>query len=97
MVAKPAQISARGIEGPPLLVVEVLSPSSKKRDRKLKAARYAELGVPHCWIVDPEARTLECFRARSDAYELVIRGGGDCRLEHPGWDGLTLELAALWK
>ena len=46
------------IEGTPSLIVEILSPSSKARDRGKKAALYARTGVPEYWIVDPEARSI---------------------------------------
>lgn len=62
VVADPGQVSARGIEGPPLLVVEVLSPTTAAYDRTTKARRYAALGVLHLWLVDPEAGRIECHR-----------------------------------
>ena len=62
VVTDPGQISGRGIEGAPLLVVEVLSPSTRRHDRQVKMARYASLAVPHYWIVDPEAHRIECYR-----------------------------------
>lgn len=34
------------------LVIEVVSPESEARDRKLKPARYAEAGIPHLWRVE---------------------------------------------
>ena len=45
--------------GIPLLVVEVLSPSTRERDRGVKAALLLGLGVGEVWLVDPEARTIE--------------------------------------
>ena len=38
---------------PPLLVVEVVSPDSVKRDYRYKRSEYAALGIPEYWIVDP--------------------------------------------
>ena len=52
VVADPSHISKRVIEKPPLLVVEIVSPSTRKVDRGVKSRRYAELGVKHYWIVD---------------------------------------------
>jgi Uma2 family endonuclease len=53
VAADPSHVSKRGIEAPPLLVVEVLSPSTRRVDRGVKFRRYAELCVLHYWIVDP--------------------------------------------
>lgn len=91
------QISQRGIEGPPALVVEVLSPTTRDHDRTVKARRYAALGVRHYWVVDPEASRLECYRRETDAYVLVAQGQGDQSLAHPDWPGLSLSLAAVWR
>jgi Uma2 family endonuclease len=51
-------ISARGVEGAPDLVVEVLSPSTRATDRGRKMRRYAAAGISHYWILDPRARAL---------------------------------------
>jgi Uma2 family endonuclease len=58
VVTNPASISPRAIEGPPALVVEILSPSTATRDRILKTHRYAAAGIRHCWLVDVENRTI---------------------------------------
>lgn len=97
VVSDPNHISKRGIEGPPLLVVEVLSPSTRKQDRGLKAQRYAELGVAHYWIVDPEQRRLECHRLIEGGFRRLVDAEGDTTLTHPDWDGLVVDLAALWR
>jgi len=91
------QINARGvIEGPPLLIVEVLSPSTASRDRSVKARRFAELGVPHYWLVDPEGRRVECHALDAGEYRPIADGTGDGRLDHPTLDGLSLDLTRLW-
>ena len=76
-------------------MVEILS-RPRRRDRGVKARRYAVLGVPHYWIVDPGARCVECYRAGSTGYDLVARGEGDDSIAHPDWDGLGIDLAPLW-
>jgi Uma2 family endonuclease len=43
----------RGMELPPALVVEVLSPSTRAVDMKKKPRRYLDFGVPGYWVVDP--------------------------------------------
>jgi len=51
----------RGVQGPPDLVVEVLSPSNRSYDRNLKRKHYLENGVGEVWIVDADARTVEVW------------------------------------
>ncbi|MFC7393097.1 Uma2 family endonuclease [Scopulibacillus cellulosilyticus] len=64
-------ITKRGIEGAPDLVVEVLSPSSIKRDRGSKLQVYANYGIPEYWIVDPNYPILEQYVLNNDRYELA--------------------------
>ena len=52
LVVPASIVTDRAIEGAPLLAVEILSPSTRERDRDLKAKRYAALGIEHYWIVD---------------------------------------------
>jgi Uma2 family endonuclease len=96
LVLNPEQVSKRGIEGTPFLLVEVLSPSTTNYDRTSKAQRYAALGVSHYWIVDPEAQQLECYRATEGQFELVVQAEKSATLIHPDWPDLPLPLAILW-
>lgn len=54
-------LTARHLEGPPDLAVEVLSPRSARKDRVWRLAQYARAGVRECWIVDPQQETIEVF------------------------------------
>lgn len=49
----PDGITNRGIEAAPLLVVEILSPTSGAIDRVKKPARYGAFGIPEYWVLDP--------------------------------------------
>ena len=97
VVTEPSQISSRGIEGLPALLVEVLSPSSRQTDRSAKAKRYAALGCPHYWIVDPDGRRVDCYRVADHKYTPVVEAEGNATLAHPDWPGLTIDLAMLWR
>jgi Uma2 family endonuclease len=52
-------LTERGLEGPPDLVVEILSPTTARQDRGIKRDRYAHFGVPEYWIVDTDQRRVE--------------------------------------
>ncbi|RMH07122.1 MAG: Uma2 family endonuclease [Nitrospirae bacterium] len=95
VVARPDQISDRGIEGPPLLLVEILSPSTRDQDQRLKARRYGKLGVPHYWLVDPDLLRLECYQEEAGSYRLVAEGEGSVSVVHPAFPGLTIHLGNL--
>jgi Uma2 family endonuclease len=59
-------LEAKRVVGPPDLVVEVLSPSSIKRDRVVKFAAYERNGVGEYWLADPLYNTLEVFTLGQD-------------------------------
>ncbi|MGE3797871.1 MAG: Uma2 family endonuclease [Thermomicrobiales bacterium] len=53
-----SRITRKRIMGPPDVVVEIISESTKTIDRVRKSAIYADAGVPEYWIVDPDASTI---------------------------------------
>jgi Uma2 family endonuclease len=81
----------------PLLVAEVLSPSTRAQGRGIKMQRYGALGIPHSWIVDPDAETIKCWRLEDGAYGLVTRLAAPDLLRHPDWPDFSVDLAALWR
>ncbi|HEU5431635.1 MAG TPA: Uma2 family endonuclease [Thermomicrobiales bacterium] len=52
------QVTAKLIEQAPNLLVEVVSPTSRVRDRAVKRTRYARFGVPEYWLVEPGANAM---------------------------------------
>ncbi len=89
-------ISERGIEGPPTLVVEVLSPSTAQIDRTTKTQLYARYGVPWYWLVDPDSRTVEVCRFAEGRYALATRVGGDEPLSAEPFTDLVIPPESLW-
>lgn len=89
-------ITARGIEGPPALVIEILSPSSAPVDRGVKLQLYARHGVPCYWIVDPDARLIEAHVLAGAAYRLAATLEGGAPRALPPFGDLLLDPAAIW-
>lgn len=54
-----------------LLAVEVVSPGSRGTDRVMKVAEYAAAGIPHYWVVDPDAGEILALRLDGDSYSTV--------------------------
>lgn len=90
--AKSGLISDRGVEGPPDLVVEVVSPSTSARDRGIKVQRYRHYGVPEYWVVDAEGGTVEVWRFADGADEPETHGSEDVLRWAPGDGAATLEI-----
>lgn len=84
-----AGVTDRGMEDTPGLVVEVLSPHSKRIDRIKKPPRYRDFGVPEYWVVDPFARAIERYRLAADAAPEICR---DVLTWQPAPDVPALEL-----
>ncbi|MEQ8187282.1 MAG: Uma2 family endonuclease [Candidatus Eremiobacterota bacterium] len=62
VVCDKKKLDDRGCRGAPDLIVEILSPSTAKRDIKSKRQLYQNSGVKEYWIVDPLHKTLQVYK-----------------------------------
>jgi Uma2 family endonuclease len=62
-------IGEKTIDGPPDLVVEILSPGTRRRDVGVKRDLYARFRVAEYWIVEPDARSVTVLTLAGDRYE----------------------------
>jgi Uma2 family endonuclease len=79
------EVGGAKFTAPPLLVVEVRSPSTALIDLRRKKAVYGKFGVPSYWIVDPEpARPeLTVFELRDSGYVLEATSTQPLTLSRP--------------
>lgn len=59
-----------GIYGAPDLIVEVLSPSTTKKDKGVKKALYEKHGVKEYWIISQGDKSIEVYLLQNGKYEL---------------------------
>lgn len=84
-VVRLAEIDAPTTTSRPLLVVEVLSPSTREVDRVVKRAAYARMGIASYWLLDPDegALTMLALTDGSHAQTAVEEAGGSVTAQHP--------------
>ena len=63
-------LKEEGVFGSPDLVIEILSPSTTKRDRENKYKIYEKFGIKEYWIVDPDKESIEVYVLEKDQYRL---------------------------
>ena len=96
-ISRPADLVGRAfLESPPLLVVEVLSPSNTRRDVAERLADYRSIGVPECWLAQFSARTVEVLRLSGDEVVVLgVYGMGDV-LQSEALPGFGLPIADIF-
>ena len=70
IISNRESIHEDAIYGAPDLVVEVLSPSTMRRDRTMKMKKYAAAGVREYWIVTPGTKSVEVYLNQEGTFEL---------------------------
>lgn len=61
VVVEPEQGRGARLSSPPILAVEVLSPTTRATDLHAKRNEYARAGTPHYWVVDLDVPSIEAF------------------------------------
>jgi len=78
LVVRREDLDDRGVTGIPVLVVEVLSPSTRRFDLGSKRSAYEAAGVANYWVVDPDVPSLIAWRLHEGSYleEGAVTGDG---------------------
>jgi Uma2 family endonuclease len=77
-------------------ICEILSPSTIRNDRTRKMPIYAEFKVPHLWLIDPTAKTLEVFKLVDGGWMLASSHVEDDKVRAEPFQEVEIELALLW-
>ncbi len=84
--------------GPPMLVVEIVSPGEVQRNRDYIAKRtqYQDLGIPEYWIVDPQTARVLVLELRDGVYSEAMTLSGEDELRSPQLGSLNVTAQALF-
>lgn len=87
---------AHGPDCAPDLLIEILSPTTSKRDLGVKLRQYAKQGVRWYWVVDPDRHEIRVFDWRGGAYEEqgTLRSGA--KLSSPLFPGVEIDVADIF-
>ncbi len=92
-------ITEKNIQGPPDLMLEILSEATRRTDEIIKRKLYDRYGVPEYWIVDPEIEIVKVYRRTDQGYQRtaeLTKEAGDV-LTTPLLPSLQLPLAAIFE
>jgi Uma2 family endonuclease len=96
VICDPAKLDDAGCLGAPDLVVEILSPSTAKKDLNEKFKIYEESGVKEYWVVFPEDHALHIYSLQNDQYELVAQYEKDGKANSIIFPDLELDIFELF-
>ena len=77
-------------------ICEVLSPSTRWLDLGRKREIYAQEGVSHLWLVDPDEQSLEAFELRDAEWLMIDRLCQDTQVSLPPFEAIRINLGDLW-
>lgn len=78
LVGREEDFTEKDLPVPPVLAVEVLSPSTALNDWNTKKALYERLGVASYWVIDPSEPALTAFELDPDGgYQQIAKVVGD--------------------
>ena len=84
------------LESPPLLVVEVISPSNTRREVEERLADYRSIGVPECWLASFPTRSVEVLQLTAEGYATSAAFGMGDTLRSGVLPGFTLPIADIF-
>lgn len=85
------------MRGTPDWVIEVLSPSTARKDKGIKRDRYRQTGVKEYWLLHPIDRTLVRYRLEQGAYGLPDVFGAEERIAVPVPEGAQIDLSEVFE
>jgi len=96
VVCDEERIKPTHIDGPPTLVIEILSPATATYDRTRKLDLYARSGVKEVWLVTPYPSCVEIFLLDGSTYRFIQACDKEDELKSPTFPDLEVDLPHLF-
>jgi len=92
-------LTAANVQGAPDLVIEIGSPSTRKRDKTIKKRLYEREGVSEYWIVDPDLDVIRVYRRTGESFARAVELSSEAgdTLTTPLLDGLELRVEDVFR
>ena len=92
LVVRREDLEERNLTRPLVLAVEVLSPSSRRKDAVLKRSKYQDSGIGHYWIVDPAGPSILALELVDGTYRTVGEATGGATTDRCSGAGVCGQL-----
>ena len=96
VVCDPDKLDDMGCRGAPDLVIEILSPSTRRHDRMTKFNLYQQAGVREYWIVDPDSQDVQVFVLEGGRYFVRGYGTAEGSLKPSVLEDCTIDLSLVF-
>lgn len=85
------------LDGPADLVVEIISPESRGRDRGEKFYEYEQAAIPEYWLIDPQREQAEFYQLDDEGHYRLTPADAEGIYRSKVLSGLWLRVAWLWE
>lgn len=96
VVCDPGKLDEYGCKGAPDLIIEILSPSTRRHDRMTKFELYRRAGVREYWIVDPDSRDVQAFVLDDGRYFVKGYGAAEDKMKVDVLEDCVIDLSAVF-
>lgn len=96
VVCDQSKLDKYGCKGAPDMIIEILSPSTRRQDRLVKLNLYQRAGVREYWIADPDNKSIQVFTLESGALKIREDYGREDIAKVNVLDGCFIELSKVF-
>ncbi len=96
VVCDKSKLDDHGCKGAPDMMIEILSPSTRRHDRLVKLNLYQRAGVREYWIVNPEEKSVQVFTQNGGILRITEEYGRGDIAKVNALDGCFVELSKVF-